>query len=56
MECLYVMFMCMRWENSVIKVIGYRMDTRIQFVAGAGIFSSLCPDRLWGPPSLSSGY
>jgi hypothetical protein len=47
--------------SSVSIVFGYGLDDRaieVRSPAGAKEFSSiLCPDRLWGPPSLRyNGY
>jgi hypothetical protein len=45
------------WDRSVSRVMGYRLNGQVRFLARATFFSSpQCSDWLWGPPSLSNGY
>jgi hypothetical protein len=47
-------------DSAVAIATGHRLDGGgfdVRVLIGARIFSSCCPDRLWGSPSLqSSGY
>jgi hypothetical protein len=58
---LFLFMMNLRSRDNVVSIAsGYGLGDRevgVQVPVGSGIFTSPCPDRLWGPPNLFyNGY